>query len=146
MQDKVFFDTNVLVYAHDSSEPEKRSKSQELIFRHIRDGSFVVSSQVLSEFFVTVTRKISVPISVPNAKKEILLLSTTATVDMDATLVVRAIEIQERWHLSYWDSLILSSAERAECKFVYSEDISDGTTYGGVSVANPFFNLPRIKS
>ncbi len=142
MPDKVFFDTNVLVYAHDSSSSIKKNASQELIFRSMRDGSGVISSQVLSEFFVTVTKKTAKPLSAAQARKEILLLSNMETVDIDPTLVVRAIEIHEKWQLSYWDSLILSSAERAGCSTLYSEDLSDGQSYGAVTVRNPYRQLP----
>lgn len=138
MIDKVFFDTNILVYAHDTGSVEKRTKSRELIFKSLRDGSGVISPQVLSEFYVTVTKKVEQPISAEQAKKEILLLSTMATIDLDATLIIRAIEMQERWQISYWDSLILASAERAKCKTLYSEDLSDNQIYDSVQVCNPY--------
>ena len=115
MPDKVFFDTNILVYAHDSSSSSKKNVSQELK-----------------------------PLSAAQARKEILLLSNMATVDIDPTLVVRAIEIHEKWQLSYWDALILASAERAGCSTVYSEDLSDGQSYGAVTVRNPYKQLLSI--
>ncbi len=138
MTDRAFLDTNILVYAHDAASPEKKAKSQQLIFQCLRDGLGVISPQVLSEFFVTVTRKVARPLTAAHAKKEILLLSSMATVDIDATLVIRAVDMREQWQLNYWDALILVSAERADCGTVYSEDLSDGQRYGNVTVRNPY--------
>jgi predicted nucleic acid-binding protein len=138
MPGKVFFDTNVLVHAHDSSSPEKKARSQELLFQSLRDNTGTVSPQVLSEFFVTVTRKIKKPMLVSQARVEVELLSVMATVDLDATLVMRAIDHQVRWQLSYWDALIIAAAERAGCGTLYSEDLSDGQSYCPVTVRNPY--------
>ncbi len=138
MPDKVFFDTNVLVYAHDSTSPNKKAKSQDLLFQSLRDNTGAVSPQVLSEFFVTITQKIKTPLTVSQARIEVELLSVMATVDLDATLVIRAIDHQVRWQLSYWDSLIIAAAERAGCRTIYSEDLSDGQSYGPVTVCNPY--------
>jgi predicted nucleic acid-binding protein len=104
----------------------------------LRAGSGVVSAQVLSEFFVTITQKVSKTLSCRRARREVMLLSTMATVDIDASLVARAIDMKEEWGISYWDALILSAAERAECDIVYSEDLSDGQSYGSVQVINPY--------
>ena len=60
------------------------------------------------------------------------------TVDIDSTLVIRALGIKERWQLSYWDSLIMAAAERAECSIIYSEDMSDGQIYDTLKVLNPY--------
>lgn len=137
-KEKVFFDTNILVYAHDSGSPKKQATSRTLLFRSLREGTGVISPQVLSEFFVTVTQKVAQPLTEERARKEIVLLSTIASIDLDATLVIRAIEMKKRWQLSYWDALILAAAERADCNVVYSEDLSDGQTYGQVRVTNPY--------
>lgn len=138
MSGKFFLDTNILVYAHDVSDPSKRDRSRELVYEAIRTGNGVMSPQVLSEFFVTVTRKIEVPIPEEHARKEILLLSTICSVDLDATLVVKALDMRQRWGVSYWDAMILAAAERGKCAIVYSEDLSHEQRYGGVQVINPF--------
>lgn len=141
MPDKVFFDSNIIVYAHDVSAPKKKEKSRELIFQNMREDLGVISSQVLSEFFVTVTQKVDKPLSIGRARREVLLLSSMETIEIGSALVVRAIEVKERWQLSYWDGLILAAAERGECAIVYSEDFSDGQSYGSVTVVNPFSDL-----
>ena len=138
MPDRFFIDTNVLVYAHDSASPEKKERSQDVIFGCMREGSGVISAQVLSEFFVTVTRKIAKPLTDDRARHEIALLATMECVDIDATLVAQAIGLKGRWGVSYWDALILAAAQRAECTIVYSEDLSSGQTYGKLTVADPY--------
>lgn len=138
MSDRFFIDTNILVYAHDVSEPDKQSKSQDLIFEALRSGEGVISPQVLSEFFVTVTRKIEEPVPEEKARREIVLLGPLCTVDLDATLVVRALDVRKRWGVNYWDAMILAAAERGACTILYSEDLSDGQLYGDVRVTNPF--------
>jgi predicted nucleic acid-binding protein len=138
MPDKVFFDTNVLVYAHDAASLEKKEKSRSLLFQSMRDNSGVLSPQVLSEFYVTVTQKMKKPISPNQAKLEVELLSAMATVDLDAALVLEAIDLKIRYQISYWDALIIAAANRAGCKTLYSEDLSAGQVYGAVTVQNPF--------
>lgn len=138
MNDRYFLDTNILVYAHDSGAALKRDTSRNLIFDCLRNGNGVMSPQVLSEFFVTVTGKIARPVTADQARKVISRLACMTVVDIDATMVLRAIEIKERWELHYRDGLIIAAAERAECGTLYSEDLSAGATYGAVTVCNPF--------
>ena len=138
MPDKAFLDTNILVYAHDRETPEKSSKAQALIFDGLRNDSAAVSAQVLSEFFVTITQKVKPPMPESQAAKEIALLANLEVVDVDVQLIQRAIAIKRRWRLSYWDGLIVAAAERAHCRTLYSEDLSDGQSYGDVTVCNPF--------
>ena len=138
MSDKIFLDTNVLVYAHDSSEPDKKDKSQKLIFDGLRAKTVVISTQVLSEFFVTITQKVKHPLTVARARNEIELLSHLETVEIDVDLVIHAIDLKQRWMVNYWDALILAASERAGCHVVYSEDMSDRQTYGKLIVHNPF--------
>lgn len=82
MSDRYFIDTNVIVYAHDNKYPRKQIKAQELIFIGLRENSAVISAQVLSEFFVTVTKKIKHNYSTSAAKHEIMLLSYLQVVDI----------------------------------------------------------------
>ena len=138
MPGKAFVDTNVLVYAHDSETPEKKIKAQALLFDGLRHNSAAISAQVLSEFFVTITRKVKRPMPEPQAAKEISLLANLEVVDIDVQLIQRAIAIKQRWQLGYWDGLIVAAAERAHCHTLYSEDLSDGQSYGEVTVRNPF--------
>ena len=136
---RVFFDTNVLVYSHDISTPGKCTRAKSLMNEAFIKNIGVVSGQVLGETFVTLTRKIGVPLD--DALDEIRRLSRFHVVDISSSLVLRAIEIQETCQLSYWDSLIIAAAEFASCDTVWSEDLNDGQRYGSVTVRNPFATI-----
>ena len=138
MPGKVFLDTNVLVYAHDTQDERKRDAARAVIWNAVRGANGVVSAQVLSEFFVTITQKVARPMAVDLARSEVALFSTLEVVDIDPTLVLGAIDMRSRWQVSFWDGLILSAAARAECRTIYSEDLSDGQVYGELTVRNPF--------
>jgi predicted nucleic acid-binding protein len=135
---RAFFDTNVLVYAHDAADDKKRAKAQAIILEGLKTGAGVISAQVLCEFYVTVTRKIATPLSLDAARLELSLLGRLNVVETDATLVLRAAAMQAKWQTSFWDALILAAAERARCATVWSEDLASGKTYGTVRVLNPF--------
>jgi predicted nucleic acid-binding protein len=138
MSAKTFLDTNILIYAHDNAYPDKMAKAQEIIFMGVRSGLVSISAQVLSEFFVTITQKVKKPMSVDRALRELELLASLETAEIDASMVLRAVGVKQRWQLSYWDSLIIAAAERTRCAIVYSEDFTDGRRFGAVTVKNPF--------
>lgn len=138
MKDKFFVDTNIIVYAHDAESATKQSRAQEIIIEGIRLENAVISTQVLCEFFVTITEKIKKPLSVAKARREIILLSHLEIIEVDVSMIIRAIEIRQRWKISYWDGLIISAAERSGCSTLWSEDLSDRQSYGDVKVRNPF--------
>ena len=133
---RVFFDSNVIVYAQDSTEPWKRDKAQRLICDAFADGTAVVSGQVLGETFATLVKKLG--FDAEKAADEIRILSQINVVEISSSLVLRAIQIKTECQLSYWDSLIIAAAEAASCEIIWSEDLSDGQTYGSVTVKNPF--------
>jgi predicted nucleic acid-binding protein len=138
MSDKHFLDTNILVYAYDSSDPEKQATAQKLLTQGIEQEDAVLSAQVLGEFFVVVTRRIKEPLSPEQAEQVIDLLSILPVVEVDAKLVKRAILLHKESQASYWDSLIVSAAERAGCTKILSEDLNAGQAYLDVRVENPF--------
>jgi len=138
MSARAFLDTNVLVYAHDRSDPRKQDQARSLIAASLRHGTGLISAQVLSEFFVTMTRKIQTPMTVQQARNELVLLAHLEAIDIDADLLLRATHMQADWRIQYWDALVLAAAERGECSIVYSEDFSHGQTYGTLTVCNPF--------
>jgi len=142
MNDKVFIDTNVIVYAHDSGSPTRRDLARDILREAMAEGSAAISSQVLGEFYVTITQKVQKPLSSAIARREIGLLAALEVADIDVPLVDRAIEIHDSLQLSYWDSLIIAAAERTGCATVLSEDMSDNQTYGSVTVRNPFASVP----
>ena len=135
MTGRAFVDTNVLVYAFDTAEPAKRAIALELLGS---DLQLVVSTQVLGEFFVAVTRKLATPLPVERAKEAISELVRIPTVLVDATLVLAAVDTAHAHQLSYWDAQIVEAAATAGCERLLTEDLADGATLRGVRIENPF--------
>lgn len=138
MNDKFFFDTNILVYANDSSEKEKQNIARDLIKDSLQKQNGVISVQVLSEFWVTVTRKIKTPLSIEIAEKEIELFQLMEIVGLDYHLFKEAIRFQRLIHISYWDSLILAASHSSGCKKIYTEDLNHGQIISNMELCNPF--------
>lgn len=136
MNVRAFFDTNVLVYAAvgaGKDEP-KRKRAMELV----ETTDFGTSAQVLQEFFVTVVKKVSRPISAAQALEWVEQWTAFPCQAIDHQFVRIAIEQSERFAISYWDAAILAAAEALGTETVYSEDFSHGQRYGRVRVLNPF--------
>lgn len=138
MTDRVFFDTNILVYAYDQHSPSKQKMAQTVIIEAIRSGDGYISSQVLGEFFNVVTKRIATPLSIDEARMAIGHLSLLNCVDIDQSLVQRAIDAHQVYQTSYWDSLIIAAAERSQCTVLLSEDFNHSQVYLGAKASNPF--------
>jgi predicted nucleic acid-binding protein len=136
MSVECFLDTNVIVYAATGrgAENAKRERALELI--ETRD--FGLSAQVLQEFYVTVVRKIEVPLAPAEALEWIEQLEVFPCLPVDSGLVKIAGELSSRHRISYWDGAILAAAESLGAPIVYSEDLGNGRHYGPVQVLNPF--------
>jgi len=138
MKGAEFFDTNILVYAYDSHFPDKQQKAQNIILSAVREGNGVLSTQVLGEFFMVVTKKINQPLSVRDARDIIKYMGRMKVQEIDVLIVERALDTLELYNISYWDSLIIAAAERARCNRILSEDLNAGQIYHGIEIANPF--------
>jgi predicted nucleic acid-binding protein len=136
MNAKVFFDTNVLVYAAvgTGKDESKRKRALDLI----QSEDFGTSAQVLQEFFVTVVRKALRPLSAAQALEWIEQWAAFPCQPIDRELVQIAVGLSERFTISYWDAAILAAAEALGSRIVYSEDLNDGQQYCEVRVINPF--------
>ena len=133
---KIFLDTNVLVYASDRDEPEKRRRARGLLRATAGDGNGVISTQVVQEFFVAATRKLAIdPLK---AKAIVGTLHPLELLEVTLEDINQAIDGVVLWQVSFWDALILTVAGRASCAVVYSEELNAGQRYGGVEVKNPF--------
>jgi predicted nucleic acid-binding protein len=134
----VFVDTNVFVYAFDQTAGEKRDRAHSLLDRLWVDMRGCLSVQVLQEFYVAVTQKVGRPLE-PEAAAEIVrdlsYLQLHAPVAED---ILGAIGLQQRYRTSFWDAMILWSAQQLGCATIWSEDLNEGKDYDGVRVANPF--------
>lgn len=136
MAGRSFLDTNILVYAVDDADVGKRDAARELIAAP--EERLVVSTQVLSEFYVVTTRKLASPLSEQDAARAVEALSKLTTVVMDPALVLAGIAISREARLSLWDGLILAAASAGGCDRVLTEDLADGASIRSVRVENPF--------
>ncbi len=133
---KVFFDTNILVYAAVGGGKDERKRKRAAAL--IESEDFGTSAQVLQEFFVIVVKKASRPLSAAQALEWIEQWVAFPCQAIDHQLVRIAIERSERYAISYWNAAILAAAEALGARTVYSEDLNDGQQYGRVRVVNPF--------
>jgi predicted nucleic acid-binding protein len=138
MKDKVFLDTNIIVYAHDSSSSEKNAIAKEIMDNLWESKKGVISIQVLQEFFVCVTQKIKNPLQIKNARMILEYLSTWEIVINDKHITMQAIDLQEKFKFSFWDSLIIQAAVQGQTKILLSEDLPDGQLVMGTKILNPF--------
>ncbi len=134
----VFLDANILVYANDTADEQKQVVARRLISDVIRAGTGSLSTQVLAEFWVTVTQKIATPMSRALAQHQLSLFSAFRIVAVDHGIVLSAVKLQTLHQLSYWDAQILATAQAAHCTALYSEDFSNGARFGPIEVRNPF--------
>ena len=131
-----FVDTNILLYAitTQADEAEKTRKAKAIL----SNPELTLSVQVLQEFYVNATRKISRPLT-PAAARGIIQNYLAWHVEVnEPSVVLLASDIGERNPLSFWDALILAAASVAGCDEVLSEDLQHGGSFGRVRVANPF--------
>jgi predicted nucleic acid-binding protein len=131
MSELAFFDTNVLIYMHDPRAAYKRDVALGLFRRHLYSKTLVISTQVLQEFYVTVSRKIE---NIKSGQARAI----TAEYARLHVHVLEAIDLHGRYKLSFWDGLILAAAKAANASLVLSEDFSHGQVYDGVRAENPF--------
>ena len=136
MNDKVFIDTNILVYMQSGMNETKMKISRQLFEQSASDNRIVISTQVLQEFYVAMTRKLGHdPIPIKNL---LALFSDFEIVTITTSIIFDAIDTTIINQLSFWDSLIICSASAGKCKIIYSEDLNHGQVIRGVEVVNPF--------
>jgi predicted nucleic acid-binding protein len=131
-----FLDTNILVYAAAGKGPNEAKRQRALAL--IERETFGLSAQVMQEFYVTVCRKIEQPLSAEQALEWIEQLEVFPCIAIDISLIKIAIELSQRYLISYWDGAIIAAAQALGAKVLYSEDLNNGQQYGTVRVCNPF--------
>ncbi len=132
---KTFVDTNILVYAADMNDSKKRKISRNALRSLGKDSSGVISTQVLQEFYVVLTRKLGVEPLV--AKGMLHSYENLEVVLIDPPLIKEAIDCSVLNKISFWDALIVVSAESANCQRIWTEDLSSGQTINGIYLENP---------
>jgi predicted nucleic acid-binding protein len=136
LAERVFIDTNVLLYADDLDAGDKRETAQTLLHQAYVDDNGVLSTQVLHEFFVASTRKLGVPAEI--ARRKVELLSRLDIVTIRPPLILDAIDLHRLHSLSFWDALILGAAAASGCQRLLTEDMQSGQVIAGVKIENPF--------
>ncbi len=138
MSARTFIDTNVLVYLFDDSEPKKRDKARRRLTAAHEQSELVVSTQVLQELYVALTRGSDPIASSDVAADAVREVANLTVVQVDTLLVLAAIDTQRRHRISFWDALIVCAAVEARCFELLSEDLNAGQEIDGLRIENPF--------
>lgn len=140
MTAKFFVDTNILIYAYDTSNPDKQTAALQTLDRLVTSGTGVISTQVLAEFFVMVTsdRKFPNALSIVEAGNRIQnYILAWEVVEVTGAIVLEAIRGVKEYQLSFWDAQIWATAKLNQIPVVYSEDFNVGAIIEGVRFINP---------
>lgn len=144
MTDRVFLDTNILVYAHDLDAGEKHEIAKDAVLELWESRSGVISTQVLQEFYITLTRKISPSLKKTEARRILKNYFQWEFVINDAGTILQASEIEENYSISFWDALIVSAAFSKNAATILTEDLQHGQRVEGILIHNPFLReLPE---
>lgn len=139
--DKAFVDSNVLIYAHDVDARRKRDVAKGLLRDLWLTRAGMLSTQVLHEFYVNVTRKIRTPLPKAEARRVVGTYMPWC-LEPEASDVDEAFRIEDEARISFWDALIVAAAARGGAVRVLSEDLNPGQVICGVTVVNPFDEPP----
>ena len=131
-----FVDTNVLVYGHDPEAGPKHELAAALLVRLFAEGTGALSTQVIAEFCSACTKKSSLPAAM--AEDIVRELGAWTLHRPEHSDLIAAWRLRLRYQISWWDALIIQSAERVGADVLWSEDLNHGQRYGSVTVRNPF--------
>jgi predicted nucleic acid-binding protein len=137
MSDKIFVDSNVLIYAYDADAGVKRDAAAAVLRDLWARRSGVLSTQVLHEFYVNVTRKIAAPLSKSSARAVIDAYAPWC-VNTTPAETSAAFRIEDEARIRFWDALIVAAARKAGAVRIMSEDLNAGQTIAGIHIENPF--------
>src|ERR1700730_10433356 len=137
MSDRYFVDTTTLMYAHDKSTGRKHPRAKALLDELWLHRSGVISTQVLQELAVNLRRKARRPLDAKATREVVADYLTWHVVVNTADSVLGALELEERYRISFWDALVIHAAQSSGAEVLYSEDLSDGQHYAGLRVVNP---------
>jgi predicted nucleic acid-binding protein len=137
MSAEAFIDSNVILYLFDEIDDAKRVRAESLVYESLEKGSGCISFQVVQETLNVVTRKLGTR---PEAALRLLdeVLVPLWSVLPSAALYQQGVLLQERYRLSFYDSLIVAAALQAGCSRIYSEDMQHGQQVEAASIVNPF--------
>lgn len=138
MSDRAFLDTNIVVYLFDDDSPERQARAGEILRADGETMELVLSTQVLQEFYVAVTRKLERPLAKEDALIAVQSLIELTVTQLDPDMIVSAIELSQAHSVSFWDALIVQTALSSGCQRLLTEDMQDGLRFGDLLVENPF--------
>jgi len=138
--DKAFLDTNILLYAYDAGSPAKRAVAAQIVEDLWKSGNGILSTQVLQDLFVNITKKVPRPLPVPAAREIIKDFLTWKVVTAEGRTILRAIDLHEKSKYAFWDSLVIQSAAEGGARWLLSEDLKDGQRIGNLTIRNPFLH------
>ena len=139
----VFVDTNVFVYLHNDSEPEKKRRADDWITCLVRQRAGRVSFQVLQELYSVLTRKLQPPFTASQAQPIIRDLASWEPIPIDLSVLESAWLMEGRHSVSWWDSLIVAAAQAARCDLLLTEDLQHGQKFRDVRIVDPFADPTR---
>jgi len=137
MSDRCFVDTNILIYAHDTAAGEKHTRARTLVEQLWDSRAGVVSTQVLQELAVNLRRKAQNPLDAKATRDIVSDYLAWHVVVNGGDSILEALDLEARYQVSFWDALVIQAAQAGGAELLYSEDLSDGQTYGRVRVVNP---------
>lgn len=135
-ESRAFFDTNVILYVYTEGDQAKQTRAKELFSRYAPTSRILLSTQVVQEVYAAGSRKLRLLRS--ELTEVIAALLKLPLVVNGPVQISAAIQIKERYNISFWDALILAAAESGGAEVVYTEDLNDGQQYGTVMAKNPF--------
>ena len=138
MTEKVFVDSNILIYAHDEDAGDKQRMAAAQLRNLWIARAGRLSTQVLQEFYVNVTQKVRIPLGRSVAREIVRDYTPWVETLLTPATVIRASEISETWQLSFWDSMIVAAAEECQATQLLTEDLAHGSTIAGLTIINPF--------
>lgn len=139
MSNRCFLDTNIFVYSFDHSAPAKAAVARRLIQEHLGNRSGLISFQVVQEFFNVAFKRFPAFIASPDAEMYLsTVLRPLLSVHSSAGLYSEGLRLQQRYKLSWYDSLIVAAANEGGCDVIFTEDLQHGARFGGAEVQNPF--------
>ena len=131
-----FIDTNILVYAEASDEPAKQQAALALLKQLYESASGVLSTQVLQEYCNVALKKLKLPAA--HIRAQLDLYEQFEVVQITPALIRAGLDLHQTRSVSFYDAIVLASAETAGCSALFSEDFNAGKMVGGVRIINPF--------
>ncbi len=138
MRDRIFVDTNILVYAHDADAGEKHAAAARAVTELWESRNGILSTQVLQELYITLTRKVAAPVTGNVVRRLIRNYMTWELVLNDGAIILHAGEIGDSYQLSFWDGLIVAAAYSKNAAIILTEDMNHGQVVEGIRIENPF--------